>query len=60
VEGRLYCKLKFEGRGKKEIQSVSYLDAKIINDFVVQCFFDDTLLNNKAISNFKRAPLIPF
>ncbi len=43
-----------------EIQSITYLDAKIITDFIVQCTFDDNLRNNKAISSFKRAPLVPF
>lgn len=35
VEGRLFCKLKFEGRGNGEIQSVTYIEAIIINDFIV-------------------------
>jgi hypothetical protein len=42
VESRLQCKLKFQLPNKQE--QTAYIDATIINDFVVQCTFSEQSL----------------
>lgn len=60
VEGRLQCKLTFQSTKKKTVQTDIYLDARIVNDFVVSCNFRDKSLLNKQYFNFEKAPLAKF
>ncbi len=50
-EGRLYCKVKFT-QSLNEAQSVIYIQATIVSDFVVSCAFDETSLKSRVLYAF--------